>query len=162
LLDESQYILIKTNQKYVIEYCNHSFQQLIGKSEPELVGQNLESVWVPTTPQAVRDFGAKRFDEQGFYTGFSAYRVGSRNYWVFFDFGKRFSIDGRWLGYECLGYLPSKKGVDFFSTIYSKMESIEAEAEGNVGKKASLEYFLQSIDAMGCGYEELVCTLQDL
>ena len=165
MFNKTEYILIKTDQEYAISYANQTFIDLIGQSEEQLLGQNFDEVWKPETPSAIRRYGFSRLAKQNFYNGYAPYRCNKDSkklQWIFFDFGKRYSLDGEWRGYEYFGYPPSQRGVDHFDNLFSELAELERNQSNNEGAEAADQFLQQHIRSMGSSYEELVCTLQDL
>ncbi len=163
MFDESEYILIKTDPKYVISYANQTFQHLINTPEDQLIGQNLELVWRPNIPASMQRFASQQMKQSGFHNGFADYHFSAQSkttQWIFFDFGKRYSPSGEWLGFEYIGYCPSSRGVGHFSQLFSELSEIE---DGTTeGLEKSQEHLQHNIESTGMSYEELVCVLQDL
>ena len=163
MFDESEYVLIKTDLQYVISYTNQTFQQLINIPEDQLIGQNLDLVWSPNIPAVLQRFGSQQMKKSSFHNGYAGYQLSAqakKTQWIFFDFGKRYSTDGTWLGYEYIGYCPSSRGVEYFAPLFDELMALE---DGSTeGLERAQHHLDKNIESTGMIYEELVCVLQDL
>ncbi|ARN74972.1 PAS domain-containing protein [Oceanicoccus sagamiensis] len=163
MFDESEYILIKTDQQLTISYTNQTFQQLINTPEEQLIGENFEHVWRPDIPASIQRFSSQQLKKLGFYNGYASYPLAANTKsreWIFFDFGKRYSTDGTWLGYEYIGYCPSVQGIDHFDRLFAELAELEDGSSDGLEK--AQQHLHNNIESTGMGYEELVCILQDL
>jgi hypothetical protein len=86
----------------------------------------------------------------GFYNGYAGYQLSTQPrslQWIFFDFGKRYSTDGTWLGFEYIGYCPSSRGVDHFSRLFTELAALEDGSPEGLEK--SQHHLQNSIETTG-------------
>ena len=119
LLPEDRILVSKTNQKGIITYCNHSFIEISGYSESELLGQQHNIVRHPDMPRVIfsllwetlksnHEFNAyiKNLAKNGDY------------YWVFANITPSYSPDNELLGYYSVGRKPEPDKLNYIQNLY--------------------------------------------
>ena len=156
-MDKNEYLLIKTNKQMMVSYANWPAIQLINASEDEILGEPIDKVLPVDLSETFKNFSQETFSKVGFYNGFIKYRVGSLGgKWFFVDMGKRYSPDGKWLGFEYLAYQATDEGISKISQLDEELRCKEKEESSDEAKRY-LDTFIQSL---GCSYDEFVCGLQ--
>jgi PAS domain S-box-containing protein len=157
IMDDSHFIVSKTDRKGIITYCNEIFMEMAGYTEDELLGQNHNLIRHPDMPKVAFKLAWDLIQSKKEFFGFvkNLAKDGSY-YWVFAHITPDYDSNGNIIGYTSFRRKPSKKGIEALEGVYKLL--IEKEKEG--GMKAAADFLFQFLEDNNTTYDELILSLQ--
>jgi PAS domain S-box-containing protein len=158
VMQESDFIVSKTDTKGFITYCNQIFIDMCMYSQDELIGANHNLIRHPDMPRIAFKLCWDLIQRKQEFFGFvKNLRKDGGYYWVFANITASVDINGNIVGYYSVRRKPSKKGLEAIIPVYKQL--VDAEKRG--GMQASLQLLTDFLKQNNTTYEELVTTLQD-
>ena len=161
VLSDNDFIVSKTDTKGYITYCNRIFVEMAGWSRFELIGANHNIIRHPDMPKLAFKILWDLIQNKKEFFGFvKNLRKDGGFYWVFAYITPDLDMKENIIGYTSFRKKPSRKGVEFMSSLYKEL--VEAEKQG--GMSASYELLKQKLNATDENvvekYHKLVFDLQ--
>ena len=159
-LDESDFIVSKTDLKGKITYCNERFIQISGYEEAELLEQLHNTICHPDMPKAVYRFMWETVQQkQEFFGIIKNLCKDGRYYWGFVNITASIDIKGTHIGYYFVRRQASQKIIDLIIPLYQKMLAEEARhSSSQEAMDASIKILNDAITADGSTYSEFIFT----
>lgn len=156
-MDESDFIVSKTDLKGKITYCNRIFMDMAEYSEEELLGQPHNIIRHPDMPKAVFKLLWDRIQKKEEVFAYVVNQTKNKNeYWVFANVTASLDVRGNIIGYYSVRRKPNPKAVEIIKPLYAKM--LEAERRG--GTEASTKILTDLLAEKGMSYDELIIAIQ--
>lgn len=157
-MDESDFIVSKTDLKGKISYCNRIFMEMAEYSEEELLGAPHSIIRHPDMPKAVFKLLWDRIGKKEEVFAYVLNRTKNNNeYWVFANVTASLDVRGNIIGYYSVRRKPKEKAIAIIKPLYAAM--IEAEKRGGV--EASTKILTDLLAEKGMGYDELIIAIQE-
>lgn len=157
-MDESDFIVSKTDLKGKISYCNRIFMEMAEYSEEELLGAPHSIIRHPDMPKAVFKLLWERIGKKEEVFAYVLNRTKNNNeYWVFANVTASLDVRGNIIGYYSVRRKPKEKAIAIIKPLYAAM--IEAEKRGGV--EASTKILTDLLAEKGMGYDELIIAIQE-
>ncbi len=160
VMQDSDFIVSKTDLKGRITYANRVFMRVSGYPEYELLNVQHNIVRHPDMPR-----GVFRLLWSVIETGqecFAYVKNLAKNgdyYWVFANVTRDYDANGKPIGYFSVRRKPSRAGIDAITPLYREMLSIERRAGARDAPDASLKWLTEQLSAKRTRYEEFIHTL---
>jgi PAS domain S-box-containing protein len=150
LLDESDFIVSKTDTHGRIRYVNREFMRISGFSEAELLGKQHNIIRHPDMPRAIFNklWETIAAGEECFAYVKNLCKNGD-HYWVLANITPDFDRGNKIMGYFSVRRKPSQQAVDYFSQLYTKLVRTEQQAGSKGAIAASTEVLNQVIREKG-------------
>jgi PAS domain S-box-containing protein len=155
-LEPEDVILSKTDLRGVITDSNQAFIDYSGYSREELYGSPHSLIRHPEMPRAVfkllwRELLAGR----ELFLFVKNLAKDGRHYWVIAQVLPE--LTGNVVtGYVSFRRCPGRRAVEVLDALYKKMMAVEMGTPGDAGMDASYRMLVDTIKAMGKGYDELI------
>jgi PAS domain S-box-containing protein len=158
LFEADELIVSKTDPAGRITYANRVFQRVSGYSEQELLGQPHSLIRHPDMPAAVFKL---LWDTISGGKEIFAYVVNlakdGAHYWVLAHVTPTFDSRGQIVGYHSNRRLPSRKGVERASAVYTRMRALErSDLPRFEALERSTGLFLETLRLQRCDYNDFV------
>jgi len=161
-MEESDFIVSKTDAKGKITYCNEIFMRFSGYDEADLIDQPHNIIRHPDMPRAVYRFMWETLQsKQEFFGVVKNLCKNGAYYWTFANVTPSFDENSQLIGYYSVRRQPSRQIIDVLIPIYQQM--VAEEARHNSSKEAmdaSMKILNSAITAQGHGlsYNEFIYT----
>ncbi len=156
-VNESDFIVSKTDLKGRITYCNVPFMKIVGARESELIGKPHNIIRHPDMPRVVFKLLWERIKNKQEIFAFVKNRAFNGDfYWVFANITASTDANGAIIGYYSVRRKPNPKGVEFMQGVYKQL--LDAEKTGGID--ASGKLLTKILSDAGIEYDELVNNLQ--
>ncbi len=161
-INESDFIVSKTDPKGKITYCNRIFIEIAGFAESELIGQPHNIIRHPDMPRSV--FRALWQTLQSGQEFFGIIKNRTRDggfYWAFANVTASHDERGQLLGYYSVRRCPHRSSIDTLAPLYRAMREEEARhSSSREAMDASWKLMQQHLDSAGKSYEEYILGLE--
>jgi len=161
-MEESDFIVSKTDAKGKITYCNEIFIRFSGYDEADLIDQPHNIIRHPDMPRAVYRFMWETLqNKQEFFGIVKNLCKNGAYYWTFANVTPSFDENSQLIGYYSVRRQPSRKIIDLMTPIYQQM--ISEEARHNSSKEA-MDASMKILDlalaeqGKGLSYNEFIYT----
>jgi PAS domain S-box-containing protein len=157
VMDETHFIVSKTDTKGIITYCNEIFMDMAGYHEDELLGKNHNLIRHPDMPKVAFKLAWDLIQSKKEFFGFvkNLAKDGSY-YWVFAHITPDYDEYGNIIGYTSFRRKPSKKGIETLEGVYKLLR--EQEATGGI--QAAADFLFKFLEDNNTTYDELILSLQ--
>ena len=156
-------IVSKTDLKGRITYANRYFMQVVGRSEPELLGKPHNVIRHSDMPRGVFYFLWHTLQRQEEFFGYvKNVSANGGYYWVLANITPDFANNSNVVGYFSVRRRPNYAAVKLISTWYQQMLAIEAKTSSSQAPKASFAWLQEQIDKQGVSYNDLIWQLEGL
>ena len=157
VMNQSDFIVSKTDTKGLITYCNRIFVDMSGYTKGELLGANHNLIRHPDMPQVAFKLAWDTVKAGKEFFGFvKNLRKNGGHYWVFTYITADYDSKGNIVGYTSFRRKPSKKAIEAIEPIYKLLK----DKEKSGGMKASGEFLVNHLKDNKITYDELVFNLQ--
>jgi PAS domain S-box-containing protein len=156
-MNESDFIVSKTDTKGKITYCNEIFMSMAGYRESELIDQNHNIIRHPDMPQVAFKLAWDLISSGKEFFGFvKNLKKDGGYYWVFANITPDYNTNGKIIGYTSVRRRPPQSAIDAVTPIYKEMVKLEQSG----GMEASGKYLFDFLDENKVTYDELIISLQ--
>ncbi|MCC6390109.1 MAG: PAS domain-containing protein [Bryobacterales bacterium] len=158
---ENEIIVSKTDARGIITYANHTFQQVSGYTEKELLGQPHNIIRHPDMPQCVFRvlWDTIRAGKEIFAFVINQCKDGG-HYWVLAHVTPTFDASGKIAGYHSNRRVPDRQAIDRIQPVYAALLAEERRhPNSELGIKAALEMLGKYLADLGMEYDEFVFSL---
>ena len=151
MVEESAFLVSKTDLKGRITYCNEPFLKIVGAKQAEVLGKPHNIVRHPDMPRAIFKLLWEHIKdkEEIFAGGF---------YWVFANITTSLDVQNNPVGYYSVRRKPNPKAIEVIEPIYQKLLSVEKSG----GMDASMKFLTEFLKEKNISYDEFVNNLQRL
>ena len=157
LLNESDFIVSKTDTQGKIIYCNKIFMELAEYDENELINVNHNIVRHPDMPRVAFKLAWDLLKSGKEFFGFvKNLRKNGGFYWVYTNITPDFNENGKIIGYTSVRRKPSKAAISTIIPIYQQLISLEKGGDISNSEKFLINYLKEN----NITYEELIISLQ--
>lgn len=159
--DQNDLIVSKTDLKGLITYANHTFLDIAGYTEKEVVGKPHNIIRHPNMPRGIFEFFWQTLAKG---KEIFAYVVNSTkngdHYWVIAHVTPSYS-NGEIIGYHSTRRVPDMRVIrDVIEPLYDRLNMIERNNQSRKGGIAdSVEALEQTLMEQGVSYDEFVSGL---
>jgi PAS domain S-box-containing protein len=159
--DRDELIVSKTDTKGHITYANHTFLEIAGYTESEVMGQPHNMIRHPNMPRAVFELLWRTIQER---KEIFAYVVNSAKngdyYWVIAHVTPSFE-NGQIVGYHSTRRVPNPQTIkSVIEPLYAQLKSIEdSNPNRKAGTQAAFDALVGILTEKGVSYEEFICDL---
>jgi len=134
-MEETDFIVSKTDAKGKITYCNEIFMRFAGYDEADLIDQPHNIIRHPDMPRAVYRFMWETLqNKQEFFGIVKNLCKNGAYYWTFANVTPSYDENSQLIGYYSVRRQPSRKIIDLIAPIYQQM--VAEEARHNSSKQA--------------------------
>lgn len=153
-LNDSDFIVSKTDSKGIITYCNQIFIEMSGYSEHELIGKQHNIIRHPDMPRGVFHLLWQTIQSgEECFAYVKNLRKDGGFYWVYANVTARLPIEQN-LGYYSVRRKPSQQAIDTVIPIYTAMLVEEKRVGAKDAIAASTVLLLSKLSELGMSYEE--------
>ena len=156
--NQSEMIVSKTDPRGIMTYVNHTFVDISGYTEQELVGKPHSLIRHPHMPRSVFRLLWDRVKSGNEIFAYVMNRCkNGDHYWVFANASPMFNSQRQVIGYNSNRRLPRPQAITAVTPLYAKLLQIEqAHSNNAAGLEASKAALHQTIADLGIDYEEFV------
>ena len=159
--DDDDIIVSKTDLKGLITYANHTFIEVAGYTEQELLGKPHNLIRHPDMPRCVFKL---LWDTIGSGNEIFAYVVNlcknGDHYWVLAHVTPSFDHSGKIIGYHSSRRVPDRTAVSKVEALYKSLKRIEdSSSDWRVGMQQATEALVSQLEEAGIQYDEYVFAL---
>ncbi len=156
-LEESDFLVSKTDTKGRITYCNQIFMKIAGYSEEELLGKPHNIVRHPDMPRIVFKLLWQRIQNGEEIFAFVKNKTkNGGHYWVCANVTPSIDDRGNIIGYYSVRRKVNESALPVIEDLYAKLRQEEARG----GMDASLSYLNNLLKNKGVSYDEFITSLQ--
>ena len=159
MVEESAFLVSKTDLKGRITYCNEAFLKIVGAKQAEVLGKPHNIIRHPDMPRAVFKLLWERIknrEEIFAYVKNKSFDGGY--YWVFANITTSLDVQNNPVGYYSVRRKPNPKAIEIIEPIYQKLLSVEKSG----GMDASMKFLTEFLKEKNIRYDEFVINLQRL
>ena len=159
MVEESAFLVSKTDLKGSITYCNEPFLKIVGAKQAEVLGKPHNIIRHPDMPRAVFKLLWERIknkEEIFAYVKNKSFDGGF--YWVFANITTSLDVQNNPVGYYSVRRKPNPKAIEVIEPIYQKLLSVEKSG----GMDASMKFLTDFLKEKNLSYDEFVNNLQRL
>ncbi|QDU48259.1 PAS domain-containing protein [Gimesia panareensis] len=158
---DHEIIVSKTDLKGRITYANHTFIQISGFTEEELLGQPHNLIRHPDMPRSVFKllWDTIQSGEEIFAYVVNLCKNGD-HYWVLAHVTPTFNLSGEIIGYHSSRRVPERKAIEKVIPLYRSLKRIEgASSDWRTGMQNAILELRSQLDTVGMEYDEYVFAL---
>ena len=157
VLNESDFIVSKTDTQGRIIYCNQIFMDMAEYEENELINLNHNIIRHPEMPRVAFKLAWDLLKSGKEFFGFvKNLRKNGGFYWVYTNITPDFNERGTIIGYTSVRRKPSKSAINTIIPIYQQLSSLERN--GNISN--SEKFLMDYLEENNTTYEKLIISLQ--
>lgn len=155
---EDEIIVSKTDLKGRITYANHTFLEIAGYREAEVLGQPHNLIRHPDMPRCVFKLLWDTLEaKREIFAYVKNMAKNGDHYWVFAHVTPTFDERGGVIGYHSSRRVPERNQVDLFADVYRQLLSEERRhPDWRSGMDAAGKTLREMIGAKGMEYEEFI------
>jgi len=160
IFPEDKILVSKTNAKGIITYCNHSFLEISGYSESELLGKQHNVVRHPDMPRVIFSLLWEILQSNREFNGYIKNLAKDGGYyWVFANVTPSYSSKNELLGYYSVSRKPEPEKLNYIQNLYLELLEIEQQPASKNAIDES-RYKLDSVlNGREMGYDEFVLSI---
>lgn len=157
-LNQSDFIVSKTDLKGMITYANPTFLEISGYHTAELLGINHNIIRHPDMPRALFAYMWDQLKAGKTVYGYvkNMAKDGSF-YWTFAYIAPDYNAKGDVIGYHSERRAPNPKAIMDITLLYDRVKQLEVQYD----IAAAQEYLLGSASRQSGSYENYIYTLQN-
>ncbi|MCA9018573.1 MAG: PAS domain S-box protein [Planctomycetaceae bacterium] len=158
---DHEIIVSKTDLKGRITYANHTFIQISGYFEEELLGQPHNLIRHPDMPRSVFKllWNTIQSGEEIFAYVVNLCKNGD-HYWVLAHVTPTFNLSGEIIGYHSSRRVPERQALEKVIPLYRSLKHIEeASLDWRTGIQNATVELLSQLNAAGMEYDEYIFAL---
>ena len=159
MVEESAFLVSKTDLKGRITYCNEPFLKIVGAKQAEVLGKPHNIIRHPDMPRAVFKLLWERIkNKEEIFAYVKNKSFDGSFYWVFANVTASLDQNGNIIGYYSVRRKPNPKALEIIIPLYKQL--LEAEKGGGID--ASSELLDNILREKNKSYDELMNDLQRL
>lgn len=157
-LNQSDFIVSKTDLKGMITYANPTFLEISGYFTSELLGANHNIIRHPDMPRALFSFMWGQLKaEKGVYAYVKNLAKDGSFYWTFAYIAPDYNAKGDIIGYHSERRAPNPKAIMDITLLYDRLKQIEIQHDVD----AALEHLATTASHKAGSYEKYIYDLQN-
>lgn len=159
MVEESAFLVSKTDLKGRITYCNEPFLKIVGAKQAEVLGKPHNIVRHPDMPRAIFKLLWEHIkDKEEIFAYVKNKSFDGGYYWVFANITASVDDRNNTVGYYSVRRKPNPKAIEVIEPIYQKLLSVEKSG----GMDASMKFLTDFLNEKNLSYDEFVNNLQRL
>ena len=159
MVEESAFLVSKTDLKGRITYCNEPFLKIVGAKQAEVLGKPHNIVRHPHMPRAIFKLLWEHIkDKKEIFAYVKNKSFDGGYYWVFANITASVDDRNNTVGYYSVRRKPNPKAIEVIEPIYQKLLSVEKSG----GMDASMKFLTDFLNEKNLSYDEFVNNLQRL
>ena len=159
MVEESAFLVSKTDLKGRITYCNEPFLKIVGAKQAEVLGKPHNIIRHPDMPRAVFKLLWERIkNKEEIFAYVKNKSFDGGYYWVFANITTSLDVQNNPVGYYSVRRKPNPKAIEMIEPIYQKLLSVEKSG----GMDASMKFLTEFLKEKNISYDEFVNNLQRL
>ena len=159
MVEESAFLVSKTDLKGRITYCNEPFLKIVGAKQAEVLGKPHNIVRHPDMPRAIFKLLWEHIkDKEEIFAYVKNKSFDGGYYWVFANITASVDDRNNTVGYYSVRRKPNPKAIEVIEPIYQKLLSVEKSG----GMDASMKFLTEFLKEKNISYDEFVNNLQRL
>ncbi|WP_149715424.1 PAS domain-containing protein [Campylobacter concisus] len=159
MVEESAFLVSKTDLKGRITYCNEPFLKIVGAKQAEVLGKPHNIVRHPDMPRAIFKLLWEHIkDKKEIFAYVKNKSFDGGYYWVFANITASVDDRNNTVGYYSVRRKPNSKAIEVIEPIYQKLLSVEKSG----GMDASMKFLTDFLNEKNLSYDEFVNNLQRL
>ena len=159
MVEESAFLVSKTDLKGRITYCNEPFLKIVGAKQAEVLGKPHNIVRHPHMPRAIFKLLWEHIkDKKEIFAYVKNKSFDGGYYWVFANITASVDDRNNTVGYYSVRRKPNPKAIEIIEPIYQKLLSVEKSG----GMDASMKFLTDFLNEKNLSYDEFVNNLQRL
>ena len=159
MVEESAFLVSKTDLKGRITYCNEPFLKIVGAKQAEVLGKPHNIVRHPDMPRAIFKLLWEHIkDKKEIFAYVKNKSFDGEYYWVFANITASVDDRNNAVGYYSVRRKPNPKAIEVIEPIYQKLLSVEKSG----GMDASMKFLTDFLNEKNLSYDEFVNNLQRL
>ena len=159
MVEESAFLVSKTDLKGRITYCNEPFLKIVGAKQAEVLGKPHNIVRHPDMPRAIFKLLWEHIkDKEEIFAYVKNKSFDGGYYWVFANITASVDDRNNTVGYYSVRRKPNPKAIEVIEPIYQKLLSVEKSG----GMDASMKFLTDFLKEKNLSYDEFVNNLQRL
>ena len=159
MVEESAFLVSKTDLKGRITYCNEPFLKIVGAKQAEVLGKPHNIVRHPDMPRAIFKLLWEHIkDKEEIFAYVKNKSFDGGYYWVFANITTSLDVQNNPVGYYSVRRKPNPKAIEVIEPIYQKLLSVEKSG----GMDASMKFLTDFLNEKNLSYDEFVNNLQRL
>jgi PAS domain S-box-containing protein len=155
---ENDIIVSKTDLKGIITYANHTFLEIAGYTEEEVLGQPHNMIRHPDMPQCIFKLLWETIQQgQEIFAYVKNMCKNGDHYWVFAHVTPTFNDQKAIIGYHSNRRVPGRNQVRLFENFYQQLCAEERRhSDWRQGVESSKQLLMRKIAEKNMEYEEFV------
>ena len=159
MVEESAFLVSKTDLIGRITYCNEPFLKIVGAKQAEVLGKPHNIVRHPDMPRAIFKLLWEHIkDKKEIFAYVKNKSFDGGYYWVFANITASVDDRNNPVGYYSVRRKPNPKAIEVIEPIYQKLLSVEKSG----GMDASMKFLTDFLNEKNLSYDEFVNNLQRL
>ena len=159
MVEESAFLVSKTDLKGRITYCNEPFLKIVGAKQAEVLGKPHNIVRHPDMPRAIFKLLWEHIkDKKEIFAYVKNKSFDGGYYWVFANITASVDDRNNTVGYYSVRRKPNPKAIEVIEPIYQKLLSVEKSG----GMDASMKFLTDFLNEKNLSDDEFVNNLQRL
>ena len=159
MVEESAFLVSKTDLKGRITYCNEPFLKIVGAKQAEVLGKPHNIVRHPDMPRAIFKLLWEHIkDKEEIFAYVKNKSFDGGYYWVFANITASVDDRNNTVGYYSVRRKPNPKAIEVIEPIYQRLFSEEKSG----GMDASMKFLTDFLNEKNLSYDEFVNNLQRL
>ena len=159
MVEESAFLVSKTDLKGRITYCNEPFLKIVGAKQAEVLGKPHNIIRHPDMPRAIFKLLWEHIkDKEEIFAYVKNKSFDGGYYWVFANITASVDDRNNTVGYYSVRRKPNPKAIEVIEPIYQKLLSVEKSG----GMDASMKFLTDFLNEKNLSYDEFVNNLQRL
>lgn len=156
-VNPSAVLMLKVNKDGIIEYINHSFSEISGYEEYEIIGESMDLLKHPDIPNVIYDLLKERFSKKEPVRIINKILAkDGRYFWLVSDFETKTTDSGEILAHYGHFYAVAPYAVHKIDSLYKILLNIELKSgSSDVSKK----YLMGFLEERNMDYDQLMAEL---
>lgn len=156
-VNSSTVLMLKVNKDGIIEYINHSFSEVSGYEEFEIIGESLDLLKHPDVPNAIYDLLKERFSKKESVRILNKILAkDGRYFWLMSDFETKTNASGEVMAHYAHCYAASSFATHKIDSLYKILLNIELKTGST---EVSKKYLLGFLEERNMDYDQFVAEL---
>jgi PAS domain S-box-containing protein len=153
-VNPSSILMCKINADGIIEYVNHSFSEISGYEEYEIIGESMDVLRHPDVPQVIYDVLKERLDKHEPIRIISKQLAkDGRYFWLASDYETKVNDAGELVAHYSHSVAAPSYAVHKINSLYKILSNIEAKS-GNT--ETSKRYLIGFLEERNLNYNQFI------
>lgn len=153
-VNPSLVLMIKTNKDGIIEYINHSFSEICGYEEFEIIGESMDLLRHPDMPKVIYNMLLERFaSKEPIRILNKALAKDGRYFWLISDFETKVDKDANPIAHYSHSFAAPSYAVHKVDSLYKILSNIEMKS-GSV--ETSKKYLIGFLEERNMTYDQFI------